>query len=67
MDSGAWRVKKKQSDTSSKTCGVLERPKLKTTNNNCTNILSGAHAVFPYMVESECMRLLFKCDHQNEV
>ena len=65
MDSGAWRVKPKQSDTSNKTCGALQRHKLKLTTN--AHILSAAYAVFPYMVGSEYKRLLFKLDHQNEV
>ena len=40
MDSGAWRIKTKQSDTSNKACGALRRPKLEATDNKCTYIIS---------------------------
>lgn len=40
MDSEAWKVKTKQSDISNKTCGALQRPKLKATDNKGMYIIS---------------------------
>lgn len=57
--------KDETSDTLNRTCGALQRLKLKASDKKCTYI--AAYSVFPYMVRSEYKRLLFTLDHQNEV
>lgn len=43
--------KDETSDTLNRTCGALQRLKLKASDNKCTYI--AAYSVFPYMVRSE--------------